>query len=117
MLAIVRHAAALTARRTISLALLVGTFVLVSHLMPTTMQWAPPELSPQEDSAPSRAERLVERHGCWTGEAPPDVDMPGHVVWQHPDGRVVYSARLVGPALDTLFGSGDLAGQAVAFCR
>ena len=62
---------------------------------------------------------LLDQHGddCWTGEQPADVDFPGHVIWQHPDGRTVYSARLVGPALDAIFGDGDLQGDIVAFCR
>ena len=53
---------------------------------------------------------------CWQGEAPDDVEIPGHVVWRYPDGETVYSARLVGPALETTFGSGNLPGSPVAFC-
>lgn len=64
---------------------------------------------------------VLEKHAddCWTGTPPLDqVDtIPGAVIWQHPDGRAVYSTKLVGPALDTLFADGDLPGQPVAFCR
>lgn len=59
---------------------------------------------------------LVAHPDCWTTNAPAGV-IPGHVIWQHPDGRTVYSKALTGPALDTLFGDGDLAGRPVAFCR
>ena len=112
---LIRHAATLTARRCLSVALFVGAYLLVAHLVPATMTYAEPQPAPVVE--PTRAEVLAERHDCWQGEAPEDVDMPGHVVWQHPDGRTVYSARLVGPALDTLFGDGNLAGSPVAFCR
>ena len=97
------------------MALFVGACLLVSHLVPSTVTYAKPDPAPVVE--PDRATVLVERHDCWRGEAPDDVDMPGHVVWQHPDGRTVYSARLVGSALDTLFGDGDLAGRPIAFCR
>lgn len=112
---VIRHAARLAARRCLYLALGVGAFVLGSSLLPTPMEYDDHKALPEDSQ--SRAEVLVERYGCWSGEAPPDVDMPGHVVWQHADGRTVYSERLVGPALDTLFGDGDLAGRPIAFCR
>ena len=67
--------------------------------------------------AQSPGQVLIDRHDCWTGEAPADVWIPGHVVWQHPDGSVVYSTRLVGPALESLEGSVKLPGQPLGFCR
>lgn len=57
------------------------------------------------------------REGCWRSGDTPQASIPGHVIWQHPDGRTVYSKALTGPALDTLFGDGDLPGRAIAFCR
>lgn len=71
----------------------------------------------REHAKGSPAWALAEHPDCWTGSAPLDVRIPGHVIWQHPDGRTVYSARLTGPALETLFGDGDLPGRAIAFCR
>jgi hypothetical protein len=62
---------------------------------------------------------VMAKHGddCWTGAAPDPSIIPGHVVWQHPDGTTVYSRRLTGPALETLFGDGNLPGRAIAFCK
>ena len=34
-----------------------------------------------------RVSRLVEEHGCWTGEAPPDAPVPGHAVVTLPGQR------------------------------
>jgi hypothetical protein len=64
------------------------------------------------------AAAMLATHGetCWQGEAPDDVEMPGHVLWTYPDGETVYSARLVGPALETTFGDGNLPGRPTAFC-
>lgn len=71
---------------------------------------------PAAEGAPAT---VLEQHAddCWTGEAPEGADFPGAVIWQHPDGRTVYSKRLVGPALDAIFGEGDLPGRVIAFCR
>lgn len=66
--------------------------------------------------APSTVWERHDRH-CWKGDEEPLVEIPGHVVWQHPDGRVVYSKALTGPALDTTFGSGDLPGRPIGFCK
>lgn len=75
--------------------------------------------SSQENSVQSSPQTAYEKHAedCWTGDAPADVEYPGHVIWQHPDGTTVYSARLVDDALDAIFGDGDLAGSPIAFCR
>jgi len=72
--------------------------------------------------APHSPEAVIAKHPvdgdhCWTGEPPKDVEYPGHVIWQKPSGYTVYSAKLVGPALETIFGDGHLAGRAIAFCR
>lgn len=68
---------------------------------------------------PSAAERLVERHGCWTGAAPADVEVPGHVVVTWP-GAVSASyggRRAVGAALEHVFGD-ERRGMVVhGFCR
>lgn len=67
-----------------------------------------------------RAARLVERHDCWTGEAPADVTWPGGVVLSRVDERPrFYSAdAVVDGALDHLFTSPDPEVVAVwGFCR
>lgn len=74
------------------------------------------------ENAKHSSAAVLEKHpvdgvNCWTGEAPKDVAYPGHVIWQKPDGYTVYSAKLVDPALNTLFGNGKLAGHPIAFCR
>jgi hypothetical protein len=43
--------------------------------------------------------------------------VPGHVLVTTGDGRTVRSARLVGPALDQLFGNADHDLTVHAFCR
>lgn len=62
---------------------------------------------------------VLARHAddCWRGSQPPLAAVPGHVIWQRPSGVTTYSARLVGPALNTTFGDGHLAGTPIAFCR
>jgi hypothetical protein len=74
---------------------------------------------PADSAAVSRADRLVERHGCWSGPAPADMagQLPGHVVVTTSAGRAVYSERLVGPALDQTFGGPDAGLLVHAFCR
>lgn len=71
-----------------------------------------------------RATALLERHGCWSGETPPDMRgvLPGHVVVSHrvdAEVRTSYAgARLVGEALEELFGDGSREVVAVhGFCR
>jgi hypothetical protein len=76
--------------------------------------------APIADEAPAhvtRGERLIEQHGCWTGEAPADVTIPGHVVVTR-DGRVVYGGpRLVGQALGQVFEGEEHGLDVHAFCR
>jgi hypothetical protein len=65
-----------------------------------------------EPAAPSRVERLMERHSCWSGEGPPGV-IPGRAIVSAPGGR----AEVV-PA-DVGFGiwmDGD-PGMLHGFCR
>ncbi len=95
-----------------------GIGLLTLFAPPAVLEFDRADL-PAESAASNRADRLVERHDCWSGAAPSDMagKVPGHVVVTTPAGRAVYSARLVGPALDQTFG-GDDAGLLVhAFCR
>lgn len=68
--------------------------------------------------SPSAAAHLVQRHDCWTGAAPGDVTLPGHVVVTLPDGETVYGGeRLVGRALAQVFDGADHGLTVHAFCR
>ena len=78
---------------------------------------------PPSTEAPSDAERVAEAAEaagltCWAGAAPAEHagTIPSTVVWHYPSGRLVVSTRLVGPALEAIFGDGDLPGHAVSFC-
>lgn len=62
---------------------------------------------------------MVEDHGCWTGEAPADMEgvFPGHVVVTR-DGELVYGGRkLAGQALSQIFEGEDHGLDVHAFCR
>lgn len=68
---------------------------------------------------PSQAKQLLDAHrdDCWTGTEPALVKVPGHVIVAYPDDRAVYSARLVAPALESIFDNRDVAFTVVAFCK
>lgn len=87
--------------------------VYVTHLLTSG-----PERIVTRPPVVNSAAAMLDTYGetCWQGEAPPDVEIPGHVLWRYPDGETVYSARLVDRALATVFGDGDLPGSPVAFC-
>jgi len=78
------------------------------------------EPSPASEPSPSRAQRLVEAHGCWTGPAPADMRdrVPGHVVvTTRADRTVLGGTRLVRRALDQAFGDKPAGLEIHAFCR
>ena len=61
--------------------------------------------------------RLVERHGCWTGDAPAPVRIPGHLVVTV-DGELGYGGRvLVEQALAEVFEDADHGLTVHAFCE
>ena len=78
----------------------------------------PPPRTVAERPDAGSAAALSDAHGCWTRDAPADMagTFPGHVV-ATVRGRAVYSARLVGPALDEVFGDADTGLTVHAFCR
>jgi hypothetical protein len=96
----------------------VGIGIMALVAPPAVVEFDRSQL-PAESAAPSRADRLIEKHGCWTSTAPADMagQVPGHVVASTADGRTVYSATLVGPALDQTFGGPDHGLVVHAFCR
>lgn len=73
---------------------------------------------PAQAQGPTAAD-LVTAHGCWTGEAPADMRgvLPGHVVVTV-DGEPRYAGeRMVGKALDQVFGGVDHGLSVHGFCR
>lgn len=67
----------------------------------------------------SPAEILAQQHGCWSGEAPADMQgkIPGHVVVIR-EGRAVYGGpHLVGLAMDQIFNDVPHGLDVIAFCR
>ncbi|QNN52300.1 hypothetical protein [Nocardioides mesophilus] len=67
------------------------------------------------DRAALRVDRLIERHGCWSGEAPADLagGLPLHAVVTLPGRRPAFVDSGVGFDLWT----GVRAGRLHAFCR
>ena len=96
----------------------VGLGLIALFAPPAVLEFDPTDL-PADSASPSRADRLTEKYGCWSGAAPADMagQLPGHVVVSIANGRTVYSAALVGPALDQTFGGDDADLLVHAFCR
>lgn len=82
-----------------------GTVYVVAHsVTPAAETVVTPEHRADPAPAPEPlANRLVKQHACWTGMAPEGIALPGHVVVTTRDGRTLYSAVLVAPALEQLF--------------
>jgi len=67
--------------------------------------------------APGSPADLIRRHDCWTGPAPHDVTVPGHVVITQ-NGVTRYAGpRMTGLALEQVFGDADHGLTVHAFCR
>jgi hypothetical protein len=96
----------------------VGLAIMALFAPPAVLEFDRADL-PAESASPGRADRLAERHGCWSGAAPVDMEgkLPGHVVVSIANGRTVYSSALVGRALDQAFGGRDRGLLVHAFCR
>lgn len=113
-----RHIVATLGRNMLNLGLLVSAFIVVATVMPQPMEYAPHADAPQVQTV--TAADLVERHGCWTGEAPADMEgkFPGHVVVSAPGHGPQYRGQaMVEKALGQLF-DGEAHGLTVyAFCR
>jgi hypothetical protein len=81
---------------------------------------APPVEPVPGSNQSTLAERLVDQHDCWTGEAPADVNVPGHVVLRYEDdATATYRGRQgVEDALTQLFDGTDRGvAEVIAFCR
>ncbi|WP_310964276.1 hypothetical protein [Nocardioides terrisoli] len=66
---------------------------------------------------PGSVSALVRAHDCWTGSAPDDVSVPGHVVAGRGAGPVYGGARMVHLALDQVFAGTPHGLTVYAFCR
>lgn len=76
-----------------------------------------PPMTPRYEF-PDRTAQLLDQHDCWTGEAPADVEIPGGVVLTLPGkSEPQFSRRLVGPALEQIFGDGTTEYRIHGFCR
>jgi hypothetical protein len=78
-----------------------------------------PEPAGHEPSpAAARVSRLVHDHDCWGSDRVPrhPGQLPGHVVVTTAHGRAVWSAALVGAALDHVFENRHPALTVHAFC-
>ena len=110
--------------RTVHSGLLLGVLIaffstIVAPIAPFSV-WRANGSSFRSVAAPSDpALVLVERHDCWTGPAPADMEgeLPGHVVVVR-DGVSVYGgAFLTGQALEQVFNGTDHGLRVVGFCR
>ena len=99
-------------------ACLVGSYAF-GHVFALEDEPLPPQHGAVQLGEPSKAERLLERHDCWTGEAPADMAgvIPGHVVYSHGDGAKLGGPKVVGAALDQIFGGADTSLTVHGFCR
>lgn len=94
---------------------LAGGFMLAQVLVPASLTAVPHEPAPAHPAA-----AIIAEHGCWTGEAPADMDgvFPGHVVVSAPGRGAHYAGeRMVGLALEQIFEGADHDLTVHAFCR
>jgi len=103
-----------TLNRMLSLLLFAIAFFGVQHLMPNTLEYAPPATTPAQVEPVNPLIAVAEEHRCWTGDQRPLVDgFPGHVLLA--DGSVG-GPRLVGKALEQIFDGKDHGLTIYAFC-
>lgn len=105
-------------QRGLGSALIVTAFITAATLGSAPVSSRP---APEAPVAPGSPEDLIQRHGCWTGKAPADMEgaIPGHVIVTRPgaDAPEYGGARLVGLALDQAFNGADNGLTIHAFCR
>jgi len=102
-----------------------GSFAAVSAMNAGNMTMVAPEHNGgsemQKPLAQGSPGDLIQKHDCWTGAAPKDMEgkMPGHVVVTI-DGRVAPTyggSRLVGQALSQIFEGENHNLEVHGFCR
>ena len=94
------------------------SYGVVSWLMGSTTALLSGGEEADPGAGPAEVHRLIDEHDCWTGKAPRDMEgeVPGHVV-ATVGGETSYSAELVGPALESVFGTPAPDLTVHAFCR
>lgn len=99
------------------------SFLIFSSINQSTteMEFVSPETPAAQSIVEGSPADLITKHGCWTGEAPADMEgvLPGHVVVTK-DGATapVYGgSRLVGKALEQIFEGKNHNLTVHGFCR
>lgn len=94
--------------------LLVASFALAAHLAPRDMQMVPHATAMKS----TQAERLIDRHHCWTDEAPTNMrgTIPGHVVITSGNHTRIGGTHMVGQALEQIFDGTDHGLTVHGFC-
>lgn len=109
--------------RAVSTFVLAGIgFIAMAHMPVQGTMVAPEHNEAPSVEAPAKGSptAVLARMGdkCWTGEAPADVTVPGHVVYSDgADGAKVGGSRMVGIALDSIFKKPVKGLTVYAFCR
>ncbi len=95
----------LLARRLVALAGFGLGMVVVGLVGSSAQIFAAPADTRVAPGPPTRVERLIAAHDCWTTAAPADQagQLPGHVVVSRPGRAAVWSTQWVGPALEQTF--------------
>lgn len=106
------------ARNLLVVAALVLSFLAMRAAIGETLVIAPADVPASSITAPE-AIVLLDAHDCWTGDAPADMRgvLPGHVVVVIDGDARLGGERMVGKALDQLFGDVDHGLTVVGFCR
>lgn len=116
----IRHALFLGTRKAIVLIVMFGSgFIGISHI-PTAATVVTPEQRAPVVEAPLRSEVLVQKHDCWTGEAPADMEgkIPGHVVITEAGRTFLGGPAKVSIALDVVFAGAESEIETIhGFCR
>jgi hypothetical protein len=77
---------------------------------------APAQIADRGHVLSSEVDGLLASGACWAGQAPADVEIPGHVLMRVGAGDTTYSTQ-VDRALADVFESDDPAVTVTAFCR
>lgn len=99
-------------------------FYIATTLSAMNMEITPSEQGSSESLGRPLAEKspawFIQKHDCWTGEAPADMTgkMPGHVVVAKGAADATYSgSKMVGQALSQIFEGKDHDLTVYGFCR
>ena len=108
----------MTVRRLLLIALLRASALTLAVVLVAALGHAPALGTLDAHSVPQPTEVLLAEHGCWSGQAPAGVTMPGHVVAARPGQPYrYYGPRVTGEALEQVFGHRDHHLRVAGFCR